>query len=124
MNVTLWIVQGVLAGLYLLAGTPKASWSITALSKRVDWMGKVPAWLVRFIGVAEIAGAIGLILPLLTGILPWLTVAAAVGLIALQVCAAAFHVSRGESKALPANAVLLLLALFVVVGRVAVVPVA
>lgn len=124
MNVTLWIVQGLLAVLYLLAGTPKASWSILALSKRIDWAGKVPAWLVRFIGVAEIAGAIGLILPVLTGILPWLTVAAAISLIALQLCAAAFHISRGESKALPANAVLLLLALFVVIGRVSIVPVA
>ena len=124
MNVILWIDQGLLAVVYLLAGAPKASWPIATLSKRVSWIGTVPAGLVRFIGVAEMLGAIGLILPLLTGILPWLTVAAAIGLIALQVCAAFFHVSRGEWKALPANAVLLLLALFVVIGRVSIVPVA
>jgi putative oxidoreductase len=124
MNVIFWIVQGMLAAVYLLAGVPKATLPIAGLSKRVDWIGKVPAALVRFIGAAEVLGAIGLIVPLATGILPWLTVAAAIGLIALQVCAVVFHVSRGESKALPANALLLLLALVVVVGRVPFVPVA
>jgi hypothetical protein len=96
---------------------------IKALSKRVDWIGSVPAALVRFIGVAELLGAIGLILPMLTGILPWLTVAAAMGLAVLQVCATIFHISRGEVKSLPANAILLLLSLFVIVGRVFIVPV-
>ena len=124
MNVVLWIVQGALAVVYLLAGTPKTIAPIAALSKRVDWIGSVPAGLVRFIGVAEVVGAIGLILPMRTGILPWLTVAAGVGLIVLQVCAALFHVSRGELKALPANGVLLVLALFVVIGRVFIVPIA
>ena len=123
MNVIMWIVQGLLAVAYLLAGAPKASWPIAALSKRVDWIGTVPAALVRFIGMAELLGAIGLILPMLTGILPWLTVAAAMGLTVLQVCATLFHVSRGELKNLPANAVLLLLSLFVVIGRVFIVPV-
>ena len=124
MNVTLWTVQCLLAVIYLLAGVPKATLPIAGLSKRVDWIGKVPAGLVRFIGVAEVLGAIGLILPLATGILPWLTVAAAIGLIVLQICAVVFHVSRGEWKNLPSNAVLLLLALFVVVGRIAIVPAA
>ena len=123
MNVILWIVQGLLAVAYLLAGAPKASWPIAALSKRVGWIGTVPAALVRFIGVAELLGAIGLILPMLTGILPWLTVAAAIGLTVLQVCATLFHLFRGELKALPANVVLLLLSLFVVVGRAFIVPV-
>ncbi len=117
MNTIVWIDQGLLALAYLLAGVPKATWPITALSKRVSWIGTVPAGLVRFIGVAEVLGALGLILPMLTNVLPWLTVAAAIGLIVLQVCAALFHVSRGEARAVPANAVLLLLALFVVIGR-------
>src|SRR5262249_50799881 len=123
MNVLLWIIQGLLAVAYLLAGAPKASWPIAALSRRVVWIGTVPAALVRFIGMAVLLGAIGLILPMLTGILPWLTVAAAIGLTVLQVCATLFHLSRGELKNLPANAVLLLLSLFVVIGRVFTVPV-
>ncbi len=124
MNVVLLIVQGMLIAIYLLAGAPKMIAPIAALSKRVDWIGSVPAGLVRFIGVAEVLGAIGLILPMLTGILPWLTVAAALGLVVLQVCAVIFHVSRGELRALPVNGVLLLLALFVVIGRVFIIPVA
>jgi DoxX-like family len=55
---------------------------------------------------------------------PWLTVAAAVGLVIVQVCAIAFHLARGETQRLAMNAVLLLLAVFVVVGRVALVPIA
>ncbi len=123
MNIILWIDQILLAVAYLLAGVPKATWPIVALSKRVDWIGAVPGRLVRFIGVAEILGAIGLILPMLTHILPWLTAAAAIGLMALQVCAALFHVSRHELTSLPPNVVLLLLALFVVIGRVFIIPV-
>lgn len=123
MNVILWVVQCLLAVVNLLAGVPKASLPITALSKPVGWIGAVPAALVRFIGAAELLGAIGLILPLLTGILPWLTVAAALCLAVLQVCATLFHISRGEVKSLPANAVLLSLSLFVIVGRVFIVPV-
>jgi hypothetical protein len=124
MNIILWIVQGALAVLYLLAGVPKVTWPITSLSKRVSWIGAVPAWFVRCIGIAEVLGALGLILPLLTGILPGLTVAAAIGLIVLQVCAVFFHLSRGEAASVPINAVLLLLAVFIVIGRVSFVPVA
>jgi hypothetical protein len=124
MNIVSWIVQGGLAAVYLLAGAPKTVAPIAALSKRVDWIGSVPAGLVRFIGVAEVLGATGLVLPVLTGILPWLTVAAAAGLMVLQVCAALFHVARSEVTSLPVNGVLLALALLVVVERVFIVPVA
>jgi|SRR5690348_5915224 len=123
MNAILWIVQCLLAVAYLLAGAPKASLPIAALSKRVDWIGAVPKALVRFIGVAEVLGAIGLTLPMLTGILPWLTVAAAMGLSVLQICASLFHISRGEVKSLPMNVILLLLSVFVIVGRAFIVPV-
>lgn len=124
MNIVLWIVQGLLAVVYLVAGVPKATLPIAALSQRVSWIGTVPAGFVRVIGVAELLGAVGLILPMLTGILPWLTVAATIGLIVLQGCAAIFHVSRRELAAPPANVVLLVLALFVVIGRVFIIPVA
>lgn len=122
MNVVLWIVAGLLALTYVLAGVPKATQPLAALSKRMGWVSGAPAGLVRFIGAAEVLGAIGLILPLATGILPWLTVAAAVGLVIVQVGAMAVHVSRGETRNLSVNVVLLLLALFLVVGRVTIVP--
>jgi DoxX-like family len=76
---------------------------------------------VRFIGAAEILGALGLILPLVTGILPWLTVVAAAGLVIIQVAAVIFHLQRGEAKVVPMNLVLLILALAVVYGRAVIV---
>src|SRR5579884_1575006 len=73
--------------------------------------------LTRFIGVSEMLGAIGLILPALTHVLPWLTIAAAVGLALVMVCAAVFHASRREYSPVSINVVLLVLALFIVYGR-------
>ena len=124
MNVVLWIVQALLAAMYVLVGSAKAVQSLEGLSKRMTWVRAVPAGLVRFIGIAELFGAIGLILPMVTNIAPWLTVAAAAGLVLVQVCAITFHVSRHETRAVPSNVVLLLLAVLVLIGRVAIVPVA
>ena len=77
----------------------------------------VPAALVRFIGVAELLGAIGLIVPAITGIQSWLTVAAAGGLALVMLLAAIYHASRREYSHIGANVVLLLLAAFILVGR-------
>src|SRR5689334_20513139 len=81
VSIALWVMQVLLALAFLLAGVPKASQPIPTLAKRITWANDVPAPFVRFIGVAEILGALGLILPALTGILPWLTIAAAIGLV-------------------------------------------
>lgn len=124
MNIALWIAQGLLALAYLMAGALKATRPIDQLSKSMTWVANAPVGFVRFIGVAELLGSAGLILPMVTGILPWLTVAAAIGLVIVQVSAAVFHFSRGEGNRVPMNVVLLLLALFVFIGRVALVPVA
>ena len=74
---------------------------------------------IKLIGGVEVAGALGLILPWLTGIAPILTPAAAVGLVLLQVGAAVFHGRRAEYKQLPVNAVFLALAAFIAVVRIA-----
>ena len=87
MNVVLWIVQALLAATYVMVGSMKAVRPLEALSKRIAWVRALPAGFVRFIGIAELLGAIGLILPMVTNIAPWLTVAAAAGLVLLQVCA-------------------------------------
>ena len=123
MNVVLWIVQGLLAAAFLMAGVMKVTQPIDALGKQMGWVRDVPLGLVRFIGVAEALGAVGLILPLLTGVLPWLTVAAAIALAVVMVFAAVFHLYRAEASRMPASVVLFLLALLVVVGRLAIVPV-
>jgi uncharacterized membrane protein len=122
MTVVLWIVQGLLAAAFLLAGGMKAFRPLEALKNSMAWVSAVPAGLVRFVGVAEVLGAIGLILPMATTIASGLTVAAAAGLMLVQICATAFHLSRHEARVVPGNLLLLLLALFVLIGRVAIAP--
>lgn len=117
MNVALWIVQALLAAAYLAAGGMKSTRPIESLSKSMSWVKVAPVGLVRFIGIAELLGGIGIVLPMVTGILPGLTVAAAVGLVVVQIFAAGFHASRGEANRLPMNLILLLLAAFVAYGR-------
>jgi putative oxidoreductase len=122
MNIALWVIQILLALAFLAAGVPKATQPIPTLSKRLTWANDVPAPFVRFIGVAEILGALGLILPALTGILPWLTVAAAIGLAIVMIAANIFHIVRGETNRIATNSILLTLLLFVVYGRLALAP--
>jgi uncharacterized membrane protein YphA (DoxX/SURF4 family) len=117
MNLALWIVQVLTAVVFLAAGVPKVIAPIPQLASRVSWAGEIPPWLVRFIGVSEVLGAIGLILPALTGIAPWLTVAAAIGLILAMLSASVFHVHRAELARLAPPVVLLLLALVIAYGR-------
>jgi uncharacterized membrane protein YphA (DoxX/SURF4 family) len=120
VNVALWVVQGLLAVAYLFSGFMKVTQPIDQLGKQMmTWAPQVPSALVRFIGAAEILGAIGLIVPLATGIFPWLTIAAAIGLVAVQILAAGFHASRSELSKVPMNLVLLVLAAVVVFGRFA-----
>jgi hypothetical protein len=75
-------------------------------------------WFIRFIGLCELAGAIGIILPAATRILPFLTPLAALGFVTIQVLAIGFHAIRGETAmSWPINALLLGLSLFVLWGR-------
>ncbi len=124
MTIVLWIVQGLLSLAFLLAGVMKTFMPLEGLKKNMAWVGSVPAGLVRFIGIVEILGALGLILPKLTNILPQLTIAAAIGLVLVMVSAAVFHTTLKEYSAIGANIVLLLLAAFIAVGYLAWVPVA
>lgn len=122
MNIVLWIIQGLLALAFLMAGFMKAFSPVANLEKRMAWVKATPDALVRFIGVAEILGAIGLIVPAITGIATWLTVAAAGGLALVMLLASGFHASRHENSSIGMNIVLLLLALLVLVGRLAFAP--
>jgi putative oxidoreductase len=124
MVIVLWVVQGVLALAFLLSGFLKGFTPLEGLKKNMAWVGDVPAGLVRLIGIAELLGALGLILPVATGIVPVLTIAAAVGLVLVMLSAAVFHASRKEYSTIGMNAVLLLLAAFIVVGHLVWVPLA
>lgn len=117
MNIVLWILQVLLAAAFGMAGFTKLSQSIDSLSTMMPWVTAVPALLVPFIGAAEVAGALGLILPGLTKIQPRLTAYAAAGLALVMVLAALFHVSRGELGMIAPPVVLFALSAFVAYGR-------
>lgn len=117
LHLTLWVAQILLALAFTFAGAMKATQPIADLAQQMVWPGTVPAPLVRFIGVSELLGGLGMILPAATRIKPVLTVLAALGLTTIMVLAAIFHATRGELSAIPVNIVLGGLAAFVAWGR-------
>jgi hypothetical protein len=110
MELAYWIVAALLALFYLYAGGKKVAQSKEQLQPMMGWVDRVPMPLVRTIGALEVLGATGLILPPLTGIAPWLAIAAAVGLFLIQVGGIALHVSRGEARLIGLNIGLLVAA--------------
>ncbi len=117
MNVAVWIVQGLLAAVFLMTGFLKVTQPIEKLLERMAWVEDFSPGTVRLIGVVELLGAVGIVLPALTGILPWLTPLAAVGLAGDQVGAALTNRRRGEYRMIGINALLLAMAVFVAYGR-------
>jgi uncharacterized membrane protein YphA (DoxX/SURF4 family) len=117
MNVVLWIVQGVLAVMFALAGVMKTFQPKEKLAGRLPWVEDFSQPVVRLIGIVELAAALGLILPAATGIAPILTPLAATGLAVVMVLAAITHGRRKEPSGIGFNAVLFILAVFVAWGR-------
>ena len=122
MGIALWVIQGLLAVAFLGAGTMKLSQPKEKLAANMGWVEDFSQPAVRLIGAVEVLGAIGLVLPALTGILPWLTPLAALGLALTMVGAALTHLRRKEYGNIAVNAVLLVLAAFVAYGRFFVLP--
>lgn len=119
MNIALWIAQGLLAAMYLIVGSMKVFQPAKVReSPQMTWAQGEPDNYIRFVGTTEVLGALGLILPLVTGILPWLTVLAGIGLTLIQLLAIfREHLPRKEYNVIPLNIVLLVLSIFVVIGR-------
>ncbi|WP_396668709.1 DoxX family protein [Microbacterium sp. R86528] len=101
MIIALWILNGILALAFLAAGAMKALRSKDALraSGGMEWVDGFSPTAIRLIGVAEVLGAVGLILPLLTGIAPILTPIAATALAILMIGATVTHARRHEKVA-------------------------
>lgn len=116
-NIAIWAGQIALAGLYLMGAWFHFLPADQAAAMGAVWMTEVPIALPRFIGVMEVLGAIGIILPAATRIIPHLTVWAAAGLLAIQALAIPFHAIRGEFEPLPFNLIYVALAVFVLWGR-------
>jgi uncharacterized membrane protein YphA (DoxX/SURF4 family) len=119
MNIALWIAQGVLAAMYLMAGSMKAFQPAKVRENpQMTWAKNRSDGFIRFVGISELLGALGLTLPLVTGILPWLTVLAAVGLILIQLLAIfTEHLPKKEYNVIPINIVLIAIPVFIVIGR-------
>jgi len=119
VNIALWVVQGLLALVYLAVGGLKVVRPREQLIASGDfgWMKDSSDAGVKAVGLVEILGALGVILPWLTGIAPILTPIAAIGLVVVQIGALRVHLVRAERRPLPANVLLLLLAVFVAAGR-------
>lgn len=81
MNIVLWVVQVLLGALFVFAGVSKFTMSVEEMTKQMP----MPGWFLHFIGVAEILGGIGLILPWALRIKPMLTPLAAAGLLIIMI---------------------------------------
>jgi uncharacterized membrane protein len=117
MNIAIWIVQGVLAAAFAAAGLAKLTQPRTTLVEKMSWAEDVSDGAFKGIGAVELLGAIGLILPAATKILPVLTPLAGTGLVIVMIGAIATHVRRSENQAALAPAVLLVLAAIVAWAR-------
>ncbi len=113
MNVALWIVQGLLAALFLCAGGAKLVLPLDQMAGPVA----LPGWFLRFLGVAEVLGALGLVLPGLLRIRPGLTPLAAAGLVIIMIGATVVMWAGGMVAVALMNVVVALLAAFVAYGR-------
>ncbi|HTX93874.1 MAG TPA: DoxX family protein [Mycobacterium sp.] len=118
MNTVLWILQIVLAVVFAGAGAVKLIAPRDQLAKTLGgWVYDVPAWLPKPLGVAELLGAIGLIVPPLVHIAPILTPIAASALAVTMIGAIVVHARRGEFANVAVNVVLAVMAAVVAWGR-------
>lgn len=117
MNIALWIVQGLLALAFLMAGGMKLLQPKAKMAEKMAWVEDFSDIQIKGIGAVEVLGAIGLIVPPLTGIAPVLAPLAALGLVLTMAGAAITHYRRGEMAMIAPNGVLLVLSLIVMVGR-------
>jgi uncharacterized membrane protein YphA (DoxX/SURF4 family) len=117
IRVSLWVAQVAICVLFCMAGSMKLTMPVAEISKMWPWTGQVPERFLRLIAMVDLAGGIGILLPALTRIFPWLTVLAALGCTLLQGLAIGFHASRGELASTPFNFFLIALCAFVLWGR-------
>ncbi len=113
MNTVLWVLQIVLAVAFGLAGIGKLSQPKEKMKERMGWVEDYSQGTIRMIGALELLAAIGLVLPAATGILPWLTPLAALGLVVIMALAIPVHLRRRETQMVAVNVVLGLIAAFV-----------
>jgi DoxX-like family len=119
MTYALWIVQGLLALMFLFAGGMKLVLPLEKMAGPIEF----PGYLLRFIGVCEVLGAVGLILPSVLRMRPGLTPLAACGLVIIMIGATVITLGAGLIGPAVFSAIVGLLAVFVAYGRWRLVPV-
>jgi hypothetical protein len=119
MHRALWILQGLLALVFVFAGVVKLMMPLAVLLQQMP----LPAWVLRSVSASEIAGALGLVLPALLRVRPGLTVLAAAGLAVLMLGATVFTVQHDGAAPAVAPLVLAVCCALVVYGRSRLVPV-
>jgi len=124
LHISLWIAQVILAAVFLMAGVIKSTQPIEQLGASMSWVNDFSAGMVRFIGISELLGGIGLLLPALLRIKPVLTPLAALGLFTVMVFALVYHITKGEYESLGMNVILGATAFFIAWGRYKKVPIA
>jgi len=117
LHITLWLAQILLGALFLMTGTFKSTQPIAQLAPTMTWVTALPEIMVRFIGICELLGGIGLLLPSLFRIRPALTPWAAIGLATIMLFAIVFHISRNEFSLIGINITIGLIAVFIAWGR-------
>lgn len=120
MNIVLWVLQLLLAAAFFAHGL---LFLIPPPDIAVQMNASMPRWFQLFLGVAEVLAAIGLILPGLTRILPWLVTWAAVGIMFVMVCATIFHLARSEWSSALVTLVLLVMATYLAYMRARIMPI-
>lgn len=122
-HILLWIAQVLLSITLIWAAYLKLAQPIEQLKAMWPWTGDVPPALVRFTGVIDLLGALGVLLPSLFRFKPLLTPLAAIGIVLLMISASVFHIYRGEASQIGFNIVFGLIAAFVAYGRSRLVPI-
>lgn len=121
MNIALWIIQAILAVIFLLEGYTKATTPMDMLVEQMPWAGDFPT-LARVVGVLEMLGSVGLLVPALLRI-PLVTAFAALGIFLIMILAFLFHLTRGEFDVIPFNLLFAAFTGFVAWGRFKKVPI-
>jgi uncharacterized membrane protein YphA (DoxX/SURF4 family) len=113
MNIVLWVLQALLAVAFFVHGC----FFLFPPAAMVELMKPIPTAFRLFLGVAEVLAGVGLTLPGITRILPWLISCAAAGLMVVMIGATIFHIARGEVSSAVTTAILFLLLTFVAYMR-------
>ena len=117
LHITLWVVQIIVAALFMWTAFIKLSLPVEKLAAMFPWTGEVSRGFVVFTAICDLLGGLGLLLPSLLRVKPVLTPWAAVGCTALMLSAIVFHVSRGEASVIGFNIFVMALTVFIAWGR-------